>query len=98
MMTVYVVLGVGYASLLRSVLSLIILLINATVTEPFICPALYEKYVNKSSTPVVDEWTLSVAMGGNLAQEMEEHYNTFIVRDASNTALALWSEITCSSP
>jgi len=52
------------------------------VTEPFISPALYEKYVNQSSElPVVDEWTLSVAMGGNLAQEMERHYKTFIVRD-----------------
>lgn len=54
---------------------------NGAVTEPFISPSLYEKYVNKSATPVVDEWTLSVAMGGNLAQELEEHYKTFIVRN-----------------
>ncbi|KXN84327.1 putative glucan 1,3-beta-glucosidase D [Leucoagaricus sp. SymC.cos] len=59
------------------------------VTEPFICPALYEKYVNKSSTPVVDEWTLSVAMGANLAQEMEEHYKTFITeKDFADIAAA----------
>jgi hypothetical protein len=40
---------------------------------------LYEKYVNKSSIAVVDEWTLSIAMGANLAAEMEDHYKTFIV-------------------
>ncbi|KAI0934247.1 hypothetical protein AcV5_006153 [Taiwanofungus camphoratus] len=51
------------------------------VTEPFIAPALFEKYVN-SSTPAVDEWTLSEAMaadsaGGGLGQ-LEDHYKTFI--------------------
>ena len=50
-----------------------------TVTEPFICPSLYEKYVNSSNITVVDEWTLSQAMGANLATEMEEHYQTFVV-------------------
>ncbi|KAH9936894.1 glycoside hydrolase [Epithele typhae] len=59
------------------------------VVEPFIVPALFEKYQN--STPsvalpgglVVDEWSLSVAMlndtsdGGGI-QQMEEHYKTFI--------------------
>lgn len=46
-------------------------------TEPFIVPGLYEKYYN--STPrAVDEFTLSTAMGANLASEMEEHYRTFI--------------------
>lgn len=59
------------------------------VLEPFIVPALFEKYQN--STPsealpgglVVDEWTLSVAMtndtssGGGLSQ-LEDHYKTFI--------------------
>ncbi|KAF9451864.1 glycoside hydrolase family 5 protein [Macrolepiota fuliginosa MF-IS2] len=59
------------------------------VTEPFISPALYEKYINKSGTPVVDEWTLSIAMGGNLAQEMEEHYKTFITeKDFADIAAA----------
>lgn len=50
------------------------------VTEPFIVPALYEKYINNSAgITVVDEWTLSQAMGSNLATEMENHYKTFIV-------------------
>jgi aryl-phospho-beta-D-glucosidase BglC (GH1 family) len=46
-------------------------------TEPFIVPGLYEKYANSTPRPV-DEWTLSLAMGDNLAAEMEEHYKTFI--------------------
>ncbi|KAJ7506726.1 glycoside hydrolase family 5 protein [Mycena galericulata] len=59
------------------------------LTEPFIAPALYEKYVNSSSIPVVDEWTLSIAMGANLATEMEEHYKTFITeQDFANIAAA----------
>ncbi|KAL0947441.1 hypothetical protein HGRIS_013549 [Hohenbuehelia grisea] len=50
-------------------------------TEPFISPAIYEKY-SSASPPVVDEWSLSVAMradaaGGGIDQ-MEEHYRTFI--------------------
>lgn len=50
------------------------------VTEPFIAPSLYEKYVNNSQKiVVVDEWTLSLAMGSNLTSEMENHYKTFIV-------------------
>ncbi|KAJ7028466.1 exo-beta-1,3-glucanase [Mycena alexandri] len=59
------------------------------VTEPFITPALYEKYVNKSNVPVVDEWTLSIAMGANLASEMEAHYKTFITeQDFADIAAA----------
>ncbi len=50
------------------------------VTEPFIVPALYEKYVDKTNIAVFDEWTLALAMGENLAKDMEEHYSTFIVR------------------
>lgn len=53
-------------------------------TEPFISPALYEKYAN--GTPVaIDEWTLSQNMradtssGGGISQ-LEDHYKTFIVR------------------
>ncbi|KAI5120174.1 hypothetical protein M0805_008440 [Coniferiporia weirii] len=52
------------------------------VLEPFIAPALFEKYQNLS-TPAIDEWTLSQAMaadtsaGGGLSQ-IEDHYNTFI--------------------
>ncbi|WVQ73642.1 hypothetical protein IAR50_003222 [Cryptococcus sp. DSM 104548] len=50
------------------------------VTEPFIVPALYERYQN--STPKAqDEYTLSQAMGDNLATEMEEHYKTFITEE-----------------
>jgi glucan 1,3-beta-glucosidase len=54
------------------------------ITEPFIVPALYEKYQN-ATPPAVDEWTLSEAMlndtspGGGI-QQMEDHYKTFIVR------------------
>ncbi|KAJ3511582.1 hypothetical protein NLJ89_g4016 [Agrocybe chaxingu] len=48
------------------------------VTEPFIVPALYEEYVGKSSIEVLDEWTLSIAMGADLSKRMEEHYKTFI--------------------
>lgn len=59
------------------------------VLEPFIVPALYEKYQNVTPNPAipggkaVDEWTLSVAMtndtseGGGLNQ-LEDHYRTFI--------------------
>ncbi|EAL19968.1 hypothetical protein CNBF2950 [Cryptococcus deneoformans B-3501A] len=50
------------------------------VTEPFIVPSLYEKY--QTSTPkAIDEYTLSQAMGDNLATEMEEHYKTFITEE-----------------
>ncbi|KAJ6630753.1 glycoside hydrolase family 5 protein [Mycena sp. CBHHK59/15] len=59
------------------------------VTEPFITPSLYEKYINTSSIAVVDEWTLSIAMGPNLAKEMEEHYATFITeKDFADIAAA----------
>ena len=48
--------------------------------EPFIAPALYQKYPG-----TVDEWTLSEAMtadtaSGGLQQQLENHYNTFVVR------------------
>jgi hypothetical protein len=49
------------------------------VTEPFVVPALYEAYVGNGTITVVDEWTLSQAMGSNLAARMEQHYKTFIV-------------------
>ena len=42
-------------------------------------PSLYEEYVNSSSIRVVDEWTLSQAMGSDLASKMEDHYKTFVV-------------------
>nr|XP_018258948.1 exo-beta-1,3-glucanase [Kwoniella dejecticola CBS 10117]OBR81106.1 exo-beta-1,3-glucanase [Kwoniella dejecticola CBS 10117] len=50
------------------------------VTEPFIVPSLYEQY--QTSTPqAVDEYTLSQAMGADLATKMEEHYKTFITEE-----------------
>ncbi|KAF8956533.1 glycoside hydrolase superfamily [Flammula alnicola] len=59
------------------------------VTEPFICPALYEAYINKSNIAVVDEWTLSQAMGADLATKMEEHYKSFITeKDFADVAAA----------
>jgi glucan 1,3-beta-glucosidase len=45
-------------------------------------PAIYEPYVN-SSSPAVDEWTLSLAMAADTANgglnQLETHYQTFIV-------------------
>ncbi|WVR09255.1 hypothetical protein IAU60_006320 [Kwoniella sp. DSM 27419] len=50
------------------------------VTEPFICPSLYEPY--QTTTPkAIDEYTLSQAMGKDLATKMEEHYATFITEE-----------------
>ncbi|KAF8969936.1 exo-beta-1,3-glucanase [Flammula alnicola] len=50
-------------------------------TEPFISPALYQKYLN-NTTPAVDEWTLSLAMAADTAgggiNQLETHYKTFI--------------------
>ncbi|ESK89845.1 glycoside hydrolase family 5 protein [Moniliophthora roreri MCA 2997] len=51
------------------------------VTRPFITPTLYNKYyalTKDNEAHVVDEWSLSFAMGANLSTEMEEHYRTFI--------------------
>jgi glucan 1,3-beta-glucosidase len=53
-------------------------------TEPFISPALFEKYNSGGQALAVDEWTLSELMasdtaGGGLQTLMEEHYKTFIV-------------------
>ncbi|KAF6754946.1 glycoside hydrolase family 5 protein [Ephemerocybe angulata] len=59
-------------------------------TEPFIVPALYEKYLqNDLGIHVTDEWTLSQAMGSKLAEEMENHYKTFITeKDFADIAAA----------
>lgn len=60
------------------------------LTEPFISPALYEKY-GSNPVPPIDEWHLSIAMredvaGGGISQ-MEEHYKTFITeRDFAEMA------------
>lgn len=48
------------------------------VLEPFISPALYQKYPG-----AVDEWTLSTLMAADTASgglnQLEDHYKTFIV-------------------
>lgn len=48
------------------------------VLEPFISPALFQKY-----PAAVDEWTLSTLMASDTASgglnQIEDHYNTFIV-------------------
>jgi aryl-phospho-beta-D-glucosidase BglC (GH1 family) len=54
-------------------------------TEPFISPALYEKYLD-ADPRAIDEWTLSAAMradtsaGGGI-QQLEQHYATFITEE-----------------
>jgi hypothetical protein len=53
------------------------------VLEPFISPALYQKYPG-----AVDEWTLSQLMAADTASgglnQLETHYDTFIVSRLSN--------------
>jgi hypothetical protein len=48
------------------------------VLEPFISPALFQKYPS-----AVDEWTLSILMAADTASgglnQIEDHYNTFVV-------------------
>jgi glucan 1,3-beta-glucosidase len=54
------------------------------VTEPFIVPALYQKYSSltypNGSFMIIDEWKLVEQMkaDGSIS-ELENHYNTFIV-------------------
>lgn len=48
------------------------------VTEPFICPYLYEKYATGPGGTAIDEYTLSLNMGNDLQSAMEAHYDTFI--------------------
>lgn len=48
------------------------------VTEPFIAPNLYERYATGAAGSSVDEYTLSINMGADLASAMEAHYDTFI--------------------
>ncbi|EJD37873.1 glycoside hydrolase [Auricularia subglabra TFB-10046 SS5] len=54
------------------------------VPEPFIAPALYEKYFD-DQTVNGDEWTLSAAMRADVAgggiNQMEDHYRTFITEE-----------------
>ncbi|KDQ20955.1 glycoside hydrolase family 5 protein [Botryobasidium botryosum FD-172 SS1] len=52
--------------------------------EPFITPALFQKYLKSpNDTSVVDEWTLSQAMtaDGTLQTTLENHYKTFITEE-----------------
>ncbi|KAL0578127.1 hypothetical protein V5O48_003870 [Marasmius crinis-equi] len=55
------------------------------VIEPFISPALFQKYPNAAT----DEWTLSQAMAADTASgglnQLEEHYKTFIVHNYTQT-------------
>jgi hypothetical protein len=48
------------------------------VLEPFITPAMYQKYPD-----AIDEWTLHTAMAADTKNgglnQLEEHYKTFIV-------------------
>ncbi|KAK4689279.1 glucan 1,3-beta-glucosidase, partial [Tremellales sp. Uapishka_1] len=49
-------------------------------TEPFIVPALYEKYLNtgvNNNQTAYDEYTLSQNMGSNMTAALTEHYETF---------------------
>jgi hypothetical protein len=61
------------------------------VLEPFITPALYQKYPG-----AVDEWTLSTLMAADTAsgglQQLETHYSTFIVSTFSLASLSFEPE------
>ncbi|KAK4701072.1 glucan 1,3-beta-glucosidase, partial [Phenoliferia sp. Uapishka_3] len=51
--------------------------------EPFITPSLFEPYNSATDNPnatngAVDEWTLSLALGSNMANVITNHYATFI--------------------
>ncbi|KAG0152496.1 hypothetical protein CROQUDRAFT_35311 [Cronartium quercuum f. sp. fusiforme G11] len=49
------------------------------VLEPFISPSVFEPFLDVKDLPaVVDEWTLSVRLGSQLAETVERHYQTFI--------------------
>lgn len=65
-------------------------LVIADIPEPFIVPALYEKYANGANNQTaIDEYTLSQNMGSNLTAAMTEHYDTFITeQDFSEIAAA----------
>ncbi|KAI9605108.1 hypothetical protein H4Q26_003081 [Puccinia striiformis f. sp. tritici PST-130] len=55
------------------------------VLEPFITPYMFEPFsshdANGQAPTVVDEWTLSTALGDKLATTLEEHYRTFITEE-----------------
>ena len=58
------------------------------VLEPFISPALFQKY---AAAGAVDEWTISTLMAADTASggldQLEQHYDTFIVRQTILSSL-----------
>ncbi len=50
-----------------------VMIADSVITEPFIVPALYEKYANVGGQQAVDEYTLSQNMGSNLTAELTNH-------------------------
>ncbi|KAG8916641.1 hypothetical protein FRC01_002946 [Tulasnella sp. 417] len=54
------------------------------VLDPLIVPSLFERYLN-ASPPVLDEWSLSIAMAADTARgglsQLENHYDTFITEE-----------------
>ena len=54
------------------------------VLEPFISPALFQRYPSAT-----DEWSLSTLMAADTANgglnQLEDHYKTFIVSNVSST-------------
>ena len=51
----------------------------ALIGQPFISPAMFEPYID-AAIPAVDEYTLSLNLGPQLREVLEQHYATFIVR------------------
>jgi glucan 1,3-beta-glucosidase len=51
------------------------------VLEPFISPALFQRY---AAAGAIDEWTITQLMAADTAnggiQQLEDHYDTFVVR------------------
>ncbi|OJT09588.1 hypothetical protein TRAPUB_13965 [Trametes pubescens] len=60
------------------------------VMEPFIVPALYEKYYNTSGGPAVDEWDLTMLMNADGSiNKLKDHYKMFITeQDFADIAAA----------
>ena len=61
--------------------------------EPFISPALFQPY---AAAGAIDEWTLSTLMAADTANgglnQLEHHYDTFIVRQAIQTPRSACSD------
>ena len=51
----------------------------ALIGQPFISPAMFEPYID-AAIPAVDEYTLSLNLGPQLREVLEQHYATIIVR------------------